>query len=275
MLSLISIEMKKLDYRNKIAIVTGASSGIGKEISSRLVLDYGCTVYGIARSKEALEGLKEELGENFVPYPMDVGESENWQNLREYLQRSDTHPHILINCAGFLPTFAKFEEAEASLYERAIKINFMSCVYSCYEIMDIMEKGGIIANISSASALCPFGGVGAYSSSKSALLSFSQSIGCEKRDISVLCVLPGFVKTDIMKNQDVDLREKGIVDFFSQDVKKSSRKILKKVAKRKKRIVIGIDGHFMSLMYRLFPNLTPKLITFVVKKSGLNLFKKI
>ena len=267
--------MKKLDYKNKIAIVTGASSGIGKEICIRLVSGYGCTVYGIARSKDNLLLLKEELGEKFIPYPMDVGVLQNWKNLREFLQKTNTHPHILINCAGFLPTFARLEETEIDLYEKAIQINFMSCVYSCYEIMELVEKDGAVVNVSSASALCPFGGVGAYSSSKSALLSFTQSIGCEKRDVSVLCVLPGFVKTDIMKNQELDTKEKGIIDFFSQDVKKATGKILKKVSKRKKRIVIGIDGHFMSFMYRLFPRLTPRLITFVVKISGLNLFKKI
>jgi NADP-dependent 3-hydroxy acid dehydrogenase YdfG len=65
--------MKKLDYKNKTVIITGASSGIGKEIASELIENYGCTVYGIARNESRLSEAKSLLGDKFIPYSMDVG----------------------------------------------------------------------------------------------------------------------------------------------------------------------------------------------------------
>ena len=87
--------------------------------------------------------------------------------------------------------------------------------------------------------------------------------------------MPGFVKTDIMKGHSINEREKGIINFFSADVTKTANKILKRVRRRKRRIVVGFDAHIMSLAYRLFPRLAPKLFSGIIKKSNLELFKKI
>ena len=64
--------------------------------------------------------------------------------------------------------------------------------------MPFINDGGAIVNISSASALCPFGGVSIYSASKAALDNFSVSIASEQKSVSVSSVLPGFVRTDII-----------------------------------------------------------------------------
>lgn len=267
--------MKKFDYNNKVAIITGASSGIGYGIASELIRKYGCTVYGIARNEQRLNQAKEELGEDFIPYPMDVSLEQSWQNLKEYFLKEGISPHILINCAGVLPEFASFQNSTDNELSRAMQINFMSCVYSCKQIMSIMKKGGLVANVSSASALCPFAGVSAYSASKAALERFSECLSVESKDITVSCVMPGFVRTDIMKSQSLNERERKIINLFSQKRDKAVRKILRRLKRRKRRIVVGKDAHFMSIMYRLFPRLTPRLITWVLKKSGLELFKKV
>ena len=141
--------------------------------------------------------------------------------------------------------------------------------------MPIMNDGGAVGNVSSASALCPFGGVSSYTASKSALNSFSQSLSCERGRISVSSVMPGFVRTDIMKNQELSEKEENAVRLFSAKAEKTAGRILSRLRKRKRRIVLGLDGHFMSVMYRLFPSLTPRLITRVLRASGMNLFKKI
>ena len=76
--------MKRLDYNSKLAIITGASSGIGKSIAFRLIKKYGCTVYAIARNEEKLQKCKSELGnlaENYIVYPMDVSKKDGWQEL--------------------------------------------------------------------------------------------------------------------------------------------------------------------------------------------------
>lgn len=267
--------MKKLDLNNKIAIVTGASSGIGRELCCLLVKKYGCTVYGVARSMKKIDAMWKDLDGKFIPTVMDVTYEKGWQMMAKAFESTNTSPAILINCAGALPEFASLENADTDTYKSIMDLNYFSCVYACKSIMPIMEKGGAVVNVSSASALCPFAGVSAYSASKAALERFSECIGQEKRDLSVSCVMPGFVKTDIMKNQKMKEKDKSLVDRFSADTEKVAKKLLKGAIKRKKRIILGVDGHFLSFMFRTFPRFGPWIITKVVKKSGLGLFEKI
>ena len=268
--------MRKFDYFNKVAIVTGASSGIGREISCMLVKEYGCLVYGIGRDLRKLDEVREELGPNsFLCCAMDVSDKKSWEKLAVSLKSNNVSPDILINCAGFLPRFSSVEKTDVDEYERTLEVNYLSCVYSCKEIMKIMKKGSLIANVSSASALCPFVGTSAYSASKAALQRFSECLALENKDFYVSCLLLGFVKTDIMKNQRVNEKDKKLIDFFSSDVKKVVKKAMKKASKGKKRAVIGFDAHFMSVAYRLFPRLAPKIFSFVIKKANLEMFENI
>lgn len=265
--------MRKIDFTNKTAIVTGASSGIGKELCRSLIERYGCTVYGIARNAQKLEETKNELGDSFIAYPMDVSVKENWALLCDFLKNNSIRVDILINCAGILPKFSTLAQAEIEEYEKAISINYLSQVYACKSLLPIINEKGAVVNVSSASALCPFSLVSAYTASKSASYHFSQSIASEMKSASVSCVLCGFVKTDIMKNQTMNEKETRLIRLFSADCKKTAGKILRRVKRRKKRIVTGFDGHFMSIMYRLFPNFAPKFISWILRKSGLDLFK--
>lgn len=268
--------MKKFDYNNKIAIVTGATSGIGYEIARTLIQKYNCKVYGVARSVKKLEYLREELGpEHFLCACMDVTDRSSWEKLSLYFKTVKEEPDILINCAGALPKFAGVDKTSIEDIEKTMEINFMSCVYSCKIIMPIMSKGGMVVNVSSASALCSFGGISVYSASKSALLRFSEALSCEEKDISVSCVMPGFVKTDIMKEQNASDKDARLISRVSADPQKTVKKLLQRTRKRKKRIVLGFDGHTMSIMYRLFPRISPKFFTKIIKKSKLEIFKEV
>ncbi len=268
--------MKKFDYNNKIAIVTGATSGIGYEIARTLIKKYNCKVYGVARSVKKLEALREELGpDKFLCCNMDVSDKCSWEKLKVYFDTVKEEPDILINCAGILPKFASVKNTSIESIEKAMDVNFMSCVYSCKIIMPIMKSGGMVINVSSASALCSFGGISAYSASKGALLRYSEALGCEEKDISVSCVMPGFVKTDIMKEQSGSKKDAKLINKVSADPQRTVKKLLGRARKRKKRIVLGFDGHLMSLMYRLSPRLAPRFFTKIIKNASLEMFKDI
>lgn len=268
--------MKRIDYCGKVAIVTGVTSGLGREIACELIKKYGCVVYGVARSVKKLEAMREELGpDKFMCCCMDVSDRKSWEKLRIYFENTDTSPHILINCAGVLPKFASVEGTDIEAFESVMEINYLSCVYGCKIIMPIMKAGGAVVNVSSASALCTFAGIGAYSASKAALERFTESLSVERRDISVSCVMPGFIKTNIMASHDVNEKEKSLIDRFSSDPYKVAKKVIKRAGKRKRRIVIGADAHLMSGMFRLFPTLTPKIISWFLRKTKMEMFNKI
>ena len=264
--------MKRLDYKNKTVVLTGASSGIGKALATELIKKYGCTVYAVARNEQRLNACKNELGENYIPYPFDASSKENWTSFVDFLQKSGTRVDILINCAGVLPKFTQAENAEICDFESAINVNYLSQVYACKELLPLINALGAIVNISSASALCPFGSVSAYTASKAASFAFSTALSCELKNIRVSAVAPGFVKTDIMKNQSMSEKEARLVNKFSADPNKVARKILRRTRRRKRRITVGFDAHLMSITYRLFPRLAPRIISAFLKKSGLNMF---
>lgn len=84
--------------------------------------------------------------------------------------------------------------------------------------------------------------------------------------------MPGFIKTDIMRNQTASDKEKKIIDKISGNCEKSVNKILNRIIRRKRRIIVGADAHFMNFAFRFFPSLAPRLITKILKKSNMRIF---
>ena len=98
----------------------------------------------------------------------------------------------------------------------------------------------------------------------------------ENKDFYISIVCPGFAKTEIFRLQDqTTQKESSLISLVCSDPEKIINKLLKKVSRKRKRIVLGLDAHLMDFFNRLFPRITPRLIRFVIKKSGLSLFKEI
>ncbi len=269
--------MKRFSFDKKTVILTGASSGIGKEIAKVLISKYGCTVYAIARNEEKLRSVGRDISDTlFIPCPFDVGVYENWTEFAKNLEECPKKPDILINCAGVLPKFASVQKTDKEVFESVLRTDFLAQVYSCKVFLPIIKSsGGAIVNVSSSSSLCPFAGVAAYSSSKAASERFTECLAEENRDILISSVLPGFVKTDIMRNQASSEKERRIISKVSADCHRTVKKILRRVRRRKKRIIVGADAHFMNFAFKFFPSLAPKIITGVLKRTKFSLFADI
>ena len=269
--------MNKYFNEHTTVIVTGASSGIGKEITKILIAKYGAKVIGIGRNEDKLESVKKYLGDNFTPYKMDVSVKEDWELLSSYLQDKKINPSALINCAGVLPKFSKFNKSTSQTARSVIETNFFSIVYSSEIFIPLLSKAEypMIINVLSSSALCPFAGVSLYSSSKSAGVRFSECLGFENKKIKVVTVMPGFTKTDVMRNQNTTSKEMGIIDKISAPADRVAKKIIKRASKGKKRIIIGFDAHLMNLLYKFFPRIAPRLIGWFLRKTKMKLFEDI
>ena len=269
--------MKKFDFTNKTVIITGANSGIGKCLAQILITKFNAKIIAVARNEEKLNAVKQELGDNYLPYPFSVDSFENWQNFANTLINQGVTVDALINCAGVLPTFNKFENVTVNDYLSVININFLSTVYSTKIFLPILKSNGdgVIINVSSSSALCPFAGVSSYSASKVALERFSTCLAVEEKVVSITTVMPGFTKTNVMRSQSQTEKERGIIDKISANPYKVANKIIKKASKRKRRVITGIDAHFMNFLYKFFPNSAPKILTWFLKKSNFSTFKDI
>lgn len=267
----------KYKFENKTVVLTGASSGLGREIATRLVRKYSCTVYAIARREELLCTLKDELGDRLIPCPFDATVKENWISLAKRLDSEGVVIDTLINCAGALPKFSSVENSSAEQAMNAMSINFNAQVYATEALLPNIKKstqGGVIS-FASSSALCPFAGVSAYCASKSASKAYFECFARENKKIYVSSVMNGFVKTDIMNGQSASERDMRLISKISASPEKTVNKILRKIRKRKVRIIVGADAHLMNFAYKFFPNLGPKIITKILKGSGLELFKDI
>ena len=271
--------MKKCWLNNKTVIVTGASSGIGRGITVKLIKEYNCTVLGVARSEEKMKSLVAELGEygDRLTYRLfDVSKRDNWKSYAEHLQEKGIKPDILINNAGILPEFKSFERFSAEEFENTIGVNFYGAVYSIKELLPIILESSTpaIINIDSSAALMPLAGTCAYSASKAALKAFTEAVREELRGrcyVGIIC--PGFTKTDIFRSQNLtEKREEKIIRAVSTSLDYAVKRIIKSIRKRRELTVIGADAQFMKIFGRLMPVKGGKAVSAILKKSGFKLF---
>lgn len=273
------IYMKKCWLNNKTVIVTGASSGIGRGITVKLIKEYNCTVFGIARSEEKMKSLVSELGEyaDRLSYRLfDVSKRENWKSYAEYIKKSGIKPDILINNAGILPEFKSFDHFSTEEIENTIGINFYGAVYSMKELLPLIleSPSPAIINIDSSAALMPLAGTSVYSASKAALKALTEAIREELRGrcyVGVIC--PGFTDTDIFRSQNLnEKREEKIIRAVSTSLDFAVKRIIKSIRKRRELTVIGADAQFMKIFGRLMPVKGGRAVSAILKKSGFKLF---
>ena len=93
--------------------------------------------------------------------------------------------------------------------------------------------------------------------------------------IYVAGVYPGFIRTDILRRMTITDKENRLISRLMMPAEKAAKKIVRGIAKRKKRMVMGVDGRSMWFFSRLFPRLTPRIITKVLKISGLDMFSEV
>ncbi len=271
--------MKNNLLYNKTVIITGASSGIGRGIAEKLIKEYNCTVLGIARSKEKMESLSEELeqyAEKFSYSLFDVSNKENWKNYHSYLTENGIKPDILINSAGILPEFKKAENFSVEEIERTMNMNFYGAVYSMKELLPLILKSSTpaVVNIDSSAAFMPLAGTSVYSASKAALKAFTEAAREELRGrcyVGLIC--PGFTKTDIFRSQNLtEEREQKIINAVSTSCDYAVKRIVKSIAKKRELTVIGTDAQFMKHIARIMPVKGGRMISTILKKSGFKLF---
>ena len=274
--------MNKCWFDYKTVILSGASSGIGKGIAERLIRDHGCKVIGIARNEERLLNFKKELGnkgDNFTYYTFDVSQEEKWHELADTLRKENIKPDILINNAGVLPKFDKFINYTIDEIRKAMEINFFSCIYSMQALMPLITESdcAAVVNVASSAALCSLAGTSVYSASKAALKGFTEAMREEHRDnCYVALVCPGFTKTNIFRDQkESSSKSQKAMDLISTDCDKMVDCIIKGMWKKREKMVLGMDAHFMDKGYKLLGTTCSMVSSKVMKISKLEMFENI
>ena len=270
--------------QGKTVVVTGASGGMGAGIAATLIKKHGCTVIGIARNERKILNFINELGEEnakrFSYRLFDVSVRENWESFAKELEEENIAVDVLINNAGILPKFKRFDRYSYEEIERAMNINFYSCIYSVKTMLPILQKSSspAIINIDSSAALMTLAGTSMYSASKAALKSFTEALRLEfAGKIYVGMVCPGFTKTDIFSGQgDVGKgRASKIIEMISTDCDKMVKMIMFGIERKMPMQVRGMDAHAMSICNRLLPVAGSKLYSTIMKASKVDIFDEV
>lgn len=272
--------MSKLDFKGKLFVVSGASSGLGRILTEKLVSD-GCKVIGIGRNEAKFVDFKATLGDKsdmLETEIFDVSDEIGWKNLAAKLAARGDALNGLINCAGVFPPFRKAVDFTVSDIESVLKTNFLSAVYAVKNLLPFLEKSGFptIVNVSSAAALVSIVGTSGYSASKSALKAYTEILAEELRDKAYVgLVMPGFARTDIMRLQNTSFDEDKLVKKMSMPADRMAGKIFRGIRKKKRRMILGSDAKILNFFYRLMPKTTTRLVAVVLKKSKMKLFDDV
>ena len=200
----------------KIAIVTGASSGIGREFVHQLEHFYKelDEIWVIARREDRLQKLKEEMHTYVRIFTGDLAEDLIYKQVLNRLENQNPDVRMLINAAGFgkYGTVEEIARQDKKLQLQMIDLNCRGLTQMVTICLPFMSKGSRVINMASAAAFCPQSRFAVYAASKSYVLSFSRALNEELKDreIYVTAVCPGPVKTEFFD-------QSGFSDSFTKD----------------------------------------------------------
>ncbi len=187
-------------YDGKVAVVTGASSGIGRRLARDLA-ETGAKVVGLARRGDLLAEVQEELrraSPESTTTVCDVADAEGFRAALEEVERRLGRIDILINNAG-IEQLTPAADGPTDAYRRIFDVNFFGTVTGTLTVVPGMlaRRSGIVVNVSSDSARAPEPGHGAYAASKAAVSAFSESVAHEvaPHGVHVHVLYPAWVPT--------------------------------------------------------------------------------
>jgi short-subunit dehydrogenase len=198
-------------FEGQVVLVTGASSGIGRQVSLDFSGQGVQSIILVARSQSKLEDLEKTIRKKFdiqtIVYPCDVSKkSEVEQMGREILDRCG-HVDVLVNNAGF-GLYGKVQDQSIEQIESVTFTNFLGVVYCTKVFLGSMitRKSGHIVNIASVAASFGVAGLSAYCASKYAVLGFSESLSQELHGtgVGLTVVSPMGVRTNFFNNSSFD-----------------------------------------------------------------------
>jgi short-subunit dehydrogenase len=260
--------MKKLSDR--VAVVTGAASGIGRATSIALARE-GCDLAiadvnraGLVETAAAITA----LGRRASIHVVDVADKERMREFADEVFAEHGAVHVLVNNAG-VTVSASFDDQSLTDWEWIVGINFWGVIYGCKFFLPYLKQAdeAHIVNLSSLFGLVGVPLQSAYCATKFAVRGFSEALWVELKDqnIGVTSVHPGGVRTNIAKSartSNAPLKQQaiGIIERFSVSPERAARRIVSAIKKNKMRQLVTRETYLVDALKRVSPTVAQRVL---------------
>ncbi len=191
----------EFDLSGRVALVTGASRGIGRVIALALAR-HGAAVVAASRKLEGCEAVAAEIraaGGDALALACHIGEPPQITAAMQEIDRRHGRLDILVNNAATNPYFGPALDMDLSAYQKTVDVNVRGCFWSSVEAARrmIAQGRGAIVNVASVNAFRPMGGQAVYSMTKAAIVNMTQALAREwaRQGVRVNALVPGLVET--------------------------------------------------------------------------------
>ena len=282
-------ELKTLRGLN--VLVTGAASGIGRQLSRDLFWQERCNLLLLDRNRERLELLKDELSPHTGTAPAR-GREEPWvkaiacdvssaQSVQEMAaQITPFGVDVLVNNAG-IAHIGPFEKMQFEDFARVVEVNLLGTVRVTHALLPKLLESPrpFIVNLASLAGLLAAPGMCAYATSKAGIVGFSSTLALEfEGRVGVATICPSFVKTDIAQHA---LLSEGAIDagraetagamnaFLSvvgSNPRKTSDAVIRAIKKNKRLVLVNPDAYLLYYTNWFFPGLSNVVVTGIFRQ---------
>jgi len=252
------------DLQQKVIVITGAGSGIGRELALQFAAKGAILALNDLRKKN-LDETWEMLPEKSRGYmeAFDVGDRETVEKFAATVRKALGRVDVVVNNAGLTLAINPIIHSEVEDYERVLRVNLWGVIYGSLAFLPhLREHGkGCLVNVSSVFGLMGFPGQAPYNVSKFGVRGFTETLRVEMRGtgLQVVCVHPGGIKTNIARYAEGGERvakerfAKNFDKHAKTTAKAAARVIISGIERGKTRIPIGADARFIDRITRLMP----------------------
>ncbi len=243
----------------KIAIITGASSGMGREFCRQLDDRGFDEIWGLGLGEENFKALEAGLKTPLRYFDRDLTKLENIEYFKSELEKYKPAVEWLVNASGF-GKFGRYDEIETETSVNMIELNCVALVRMTEYVLPYMVKGGRIIEIASVAGFQPIPCINVYAATKAFVISYSRALNVElkSRNISVTCLCPFWTKTaffdrakKINSKTGIEVVSKYVVMY---DPIMIVKKAIKSADKRKEMCIPGFIARSQVRLVKMLPH---------------------
>jgi short-subunit dehydrogenase len=259
-----------MNVMNKVVVVTGAGSGIGRALVLKL-LAKGARVAAVDLNEATLRETAELAGQHqdrISTHVINVSDRTAVEALPQAVVEAHGSVDALINNAGIIQPFVRLNDLEYAAIERVLDVNLYGVIYMTKAFLPHLldRPAAHIVNVSSMGGFFPVPGQTLYGASKAAVKLLTEGLYSEltETNVNVTAVFPGAIATNITENSGIDVPispdDEAAQSYRSTSAERAAEIIIDGIERNKFQVYVGSDASMMNVLYRLHPKFATRFM---------------